>query len=45
MAKFTSVEKIQAVIHFQNGREGVKSIAKSMGVDHSVLLNWIKQIK
>ncbi len=43
MAKFTSVEKIQAVIRFQSGTEGVKSIAKSIGVDHSVLLNWIKQ--
>ncbi len=34
MAKFTSVEKIQAVNRFQSRTEGVKSIAKSIGVDH-----------
>lgn len=43
MSKFNVEEKIEAVIRYQQGSEGVKSIAKSIGVDHTVLLNWIKQ--
>ncbi|WP_146202447.1 transposase [Gracilibacillus dipsosauri] len=35
MAKFTEDEKIQVVIRYQNGTEGVKSIAKSPGIDYS----------
>lgn len=44
MAKFTYEEKIQAVIRYEEGLEGVKSIAKSIGVDYSVLINWINAI-
>ena len=43
MAKFSSDEKLQAVMRYQNGLEGIKSIAKSIGIHHSVLLNWIRQ--
>ncbi|MBU8919068.1 IS3 family transposase [Bacillus sp. FJAT-29953] len=43
MSKFNTEEKIEAVIRYQQGLEGVKSIAKSIGVHHTVLLNWIKQ--
>ncbi len=42
MAKFSSDEKLQAVIRYQNGSESLKSIAKSIGLHHSVLLHWIK---
>lgn len=43
MTKFSTDEKIQAVMRDQNGSESVKSIAKSPGLHHTVLLNWIKQ--
>jgi transposase len=43
MSKFMIEKKIEAVIRYQQGSEGIKSIAKSIGVHHSVLLNWIKQ--
>lgn len=43
MAKFTSEEKLQTVKRYLNGNEGHKTIAKSIGVHHSVLHNWIKQ--
>lgn len=42
MSKFNIEEKIDAVIRYREGSEGVKSIAKSIGVHHTVLLNWIK---
>ncbi|WP_155925604.1 IS3 family transposase [Bacillus sp. UNC438CL73TsuS30] len=45
MAKFNLEEKIEAVIRYQQGSEGVKFIAKSIGVHHTVLLNWIKQVE
>ncbi len=43
MTKFSTDEKIQAVTRYQNGSESVKSIAKSLRLHHTVLLNWIKQ--
>ncbi|MNJ39052.1 Transposase [compost metagenome] len=43
MTKFSSDEKLQAVIRYQNGSESIKSIAKSIGLHHSGLLNWIRQ--
>jgi transposase-like protein len=39
MARFSTREKIQAVVRYQQGSEGLKSIAKSIGVHHSVFLN------
>lgn len=45
MSKFTINEKIEAVIRYQQGSEGVKSIAKSIGAHYTVLLNWIKQFE
>jgi transposase-like protein len=43
MAKFNIEEKLEAVIRYQQEAEGLTSIAKSIGVHHTVLLNWIKQ--
>ena len=43
MAKFTAQQKIQAVQSYLVGIEGQKTIAKSIGVHPSVLLNWIHQ--
>ncbi|MNI22856.1 Transposase [compost metagenome] len=43
MARFSTHEKIQAVIRYQQGSNSLKTIAKSIGVHHSVFLNWIRQ--
>ncbi|WP_445677967.1 hypothetical protein [Robertmurraya sp. FSL R5-0851] len=43
MAKFSIEEKIEAVIRYQQGVEGLKSITKCIVVHNTVLLNWIKQ--
>lgn len=43
MAKFSTDEKIEAVLRYQNGAESHKSLANSIGVHHSVLATWIKQ--
>ncbi|MFK4300259.1 transposase [Paenibacillus sp. RC254] len=43
MAKVTTQEKIQAVKRYLEGKEGQKSIARSIGVSHSILLTWIRQ--
>ncbi|WP_049827303.1 IS3 family transposase [Paenibacillus maysiensis] len=43
MAKFSPDEKLQAVMRYQNGSESMESIAKSIGLHHTVLLNWIRQ--
>lgn len=40
MTKFTSEDKINAVIHYQN--ENIKDIAKSLGVNHEMNRIWIK---
>lgn len=43
MAKFTEVEKILIVKKYLDGTEGIKKIASTVGVHHTVLLNWVKQ--
>ncbi|WP_260284347.1 transposase, partial [Peribacillus aracenensis] len=43
MAKFTAQQKIQAVQRYLEGTEGHNSLAKSVGVNSGVLLNWIRQ--
>jgi transposase-like protein len=43
MARFSTDEKIQAVMRYQKGTDSLKAIAKSIGIHHSVLLNWIRQ--
>jgi transposase len=43
MARYTSDEKLQAVKRYLSGNEGYKTVAGSIGVHPSVLLNWIKQ--
>jgi transposase-like protein len=35
--------KIEAIHRYLSGNEGVKSIAKALGVNHEVLRMWIKQ--
>ncbi len=42
MAKFTAEEKIQAVKRYLEGIEGYKTIAKEIGVSHSVFHVWIR---
>ncbi|SEG25166.1 oligoendopeptidase, M3 family, partial [Bacillus sp. ok061] len=43
MAKFSSKEKIQAVKRYLDGTESGKTIAKSIGVNPSVLREWIRR--
>ncbi|ASL64732.1 transposase [Bacillus thuringiensis] len=43
MAKFSSKEKIQAVKRYLDGTESGKIIAKSIGVNPSVLREWIRR--
>ncbi|MGN4668121.1 transposase, partial [Bacillus cereus group sp. MYBK234-1] len=43
MAKFSSKEKIQAVKRYLGGTESGKTIAKSIGVNPSVLREWIRR--
>jgi transposase len=43
LPKFCLDEKLKAIHRYQNGTEGVKSIAKSLGINHEVLRMWIRQ--
>ncbi|MEC2983447.1 transposase, partial [Bacillus cereus] len=43
MAKFSSKDKIQAVKRYLEGTEGGKTIANSIGVNPSVLREWIRR--
>lgn len=43
MPKFSLDEKFEAIHRYQNGAEGVKTIAKSLGINHEVLRMWIRQ--
>jgi transposase len=43
LPKFNLDEKLKAIHRYQNGTEGVKSIAKSLGINHEVLRMWIRQ--
>lgn len=43
MAKFNADEKLKAVLRYCESSESLKSIARSLGVDHSVILNWTRQ--
>ncbi len=43
MAKFSSKGKIRAVRRYLEGTEGGKAIAKSIGVDPSILYQWIRR--
>ncbi|WP_235872153.1 transposase, partial [Siminovitchia acidinfaciens] len=45
MAKYTIEQKIDAVLRYQNGHEGVGTVAKSIGVNHEVVRMWIKQFE
>jgi len=42
MAKFTSEEKLQAVIRYLEGKESLNEIGKSIGVHHTGILKWVK---
>ncbi len=43
MGKFNADEKLKAVLRYYESSESLKSIARSLGVDHTVFLNWIRQ--
>ena len=43
MTRFSTDEKIQAVIRYQKGSDSLKTIAKSIGLHQSVFSNWIRQ--
>lgn len=43
MAKFNADEKLKAVLRSYENSESLKSIARSLGVHHTVFLNWIRQ--
>ncbi|WP_307535838.1 IS3 family transposase [Paenibacillus sp. W4I10] len=43
MSKFNLDLKIEAIHQYLSGNEGIKSIAKSLGINHEVLRMWIKQ--
>lgn len=43
MTRFSTDEKILAVIRYQEGSDSLKTIARSIGIHHSVFLNWIRQ--
>ncbi|PGO78038.1 IS3 family transposase [Bacillus cereus] len=45
MTKFTSEDKMNAVIYYQDGSESIKDIAKSLGANHEVVRMWIKQFE
>ncbi|MBY3620365.1 IS3 family transposase [Acinetobacter sp. CUI P1] len=43
MTRYSTDEKIQAVMRYKKGSESLKTIAKSIGIHHSVFSNWISQ--
>jgi transposase len=43
LSKFNMNLKIEAIHRYLSGNEGVKSIAKALGINHEVLRMWIKQ--
>jgi transposase len=45
MSKFTTEEKLQAVIRYIHGNESLREIAKSIGTVHQILLRWVKQFE
>ncbi|MGE7855382.1 hypothetical protein ACQKNI_04305 [Bacillus sp. NPDC094064] len=42
MTKFTSDNKMNAVIRYQDGSESIKDIAKSLRANHEVVRMWIE---
>ena len=42
MAKYTSEEKLQAVLRYLKGNESSVKIAESIGTDHTAILKWVK---
>lgn len=40
MTRFSTDEKTQAVMRYQKGSDSLKAIAKSIGIHHTVFLNW-----
>lgn len=43
LSKFNLDLKIEAIHQYLSGNEGIKSIAKSLGINHEILRMWIKQ--
>ncbi|HDR8527810.1 IS3 family transposase [Bacillus thuringiensis] len=45
MAKFTADEKIQIVLRYLNGNESYREIGRSLGINDTIILNWVNQYK
>lgn len=43
MTKFTSEQKMNAVIRYQSGNESIQDVAKAFGANYEVVRMWIKQ--
>jgi len=43
LSKFNLDMKMEAIHRYLSGNEGVKSIARTLGINHEVLRMWIKQ--
>jgi len=43
LPNFSLDEKLKAILRYQNGTEGIKSVAKSLGINHEVLRMWVRQ--
>ncbi|MET3507425.1 transposase-like protein [Halalkalibacter oceani] len=43
MAKFSTDDKLQAVLRYLNGNESSYEIAKSLGTNNKAILKWVKQ--
>lgn len=43
MTRYSTDEKIQAIMRYKKGSESLKTIAKSIGIHNSVFSNWISQ--
>ncbi|MGG0238484.1 IS3 family transposase [Bacillus rhizoplanae] len=45
MTKFTSEQKINAVVRYQSGTESIQDIAESFGANYEVVRMWVKQFE
>lgn len=45
MTKFSSDEKVQAAMRYEKGLESLKSIAKSIGIHHSVFQTGLNNMR
>ncbi|MGF7046799.1 transposase-like protein [Paenibacillus sp. DS2015] len=43
MTRYSTDDKIQAIVRYQKGSDSLKRNAKSIGLHHSVFSNWIRE--